>query len=139
MIEWLTWAAFLIDYVMRLRLAPKRIAQMRREAAHHALLHGDSPAPVPVCRKSDRSFISGQPVHLALSRENLPETLGYLDAPTVRWHLSISAITDRRRYPATEDELIGWIVAGFPEATRVAIYTLATAAAIHADIPIDTA
>lgn len=115
----------------------KRISQMRREAAHHALLHGPSTAPMPVCRKPDRSFITAAPIHLALSREDTPDNPAYLDAPTARWHLSISLIVGGQRHPASDTELTGWILAGFPEASRVATYTLTDGVAIHADIPID--
>ena len=115
----------------------KRISQMRREAAHHALLHGSSSAAVPVCRKPDRSFITVAPIHLALSRETTPDHLNYLDAPTLRWHLSISQIIGRERHPTSNTELTGWFLAGFPEASHVATYNLTNGGAIHANIPID--
>ena len=113
----------------------KRLAQMKREAAEQLALHGSSLEPVPVVHRSERSFISGGAIHLALSREDTPDSLGYEGATADRWHLSISEVAGRTRRPVSDAEMAGWVIAGFPEADRYTTYTLATASARHADIP----
>lgn len=115
----------------------KRLAQMKRAAQEQAQAHGSSPEPVPVVRCADRSFVSGTPIHLTLSYEDRSDGLICPDAPLLRWHLSISERIGRDQRAVSEAELIGWVMAGFPDATTVATYTLATAAARHSDIPVE--
>ena len=116
----------------------KRMAQLRREAAHRALLHTRADL-IPEAGRMERSFIAQGPIHLSLSRHDRPVIVGSEVAMIGRWHLSISRLVGRDRQPAENAELIGWIIAGFPEATRITIYMLNTGTAIHADIPFDPA
>ncbi len=115
----------------------KRMAQLKRSARFKAELHGNSPEPVPVAGSSDRSFITREPIHLLLSFENSPDSLSYEGAPVRRWHLSMSQVLGRDRQPVSDPEILG-IIAGFPDATEVATYTVATGSAHHADIPVDS-
>lgn len=114
----------------------KRLSQMKRSARLKAAEQGASPGPSATVAVSERSYITREPIHLILSYADQPESLSYAGAPAVRWHLSMSQTVGRDRHPVTDAEIAGWIMAGFPAATRVATYTLGTGSALHADIPV---
>ena len=115
----------------------KTLARMKRAARQAAFDYPDGGRESLVHQRS-RSFLPPYyRVDLSLSYETTPDSLTYEDCPVHRWHLSMSTDTDTRREPVHQAELAGWIMAGFLDATRYAEYTLATATARHADIPIE--
>lgn len=82
------------------------------------------------------SFVrAGLPVRLGLSLDH-DSPRPFPDAPRPCWHLSISQYPEGgRAEAAAEVEVIGWVIAGWPDAREVAIYTMATGAARHAEVP----
>lgn len=56
-----------------------------------------------------------------------------------RWHLSMSQQVANSRMPAPLPELLGWVMAGWPAATKLAVFTINRGHAIHADIAAGTA
>ena len=67
--------------------------------------------------------------------------LDFMRYPHPHWHLSISRVTGRHlehRTAVSVKEITAWVQAGFPTATAIRTYTLATGAARHAEITTDT-
>ena len=113
------------------------LTQMKTAARQAAQDYQDDPRR-SIINQESRSFIPPyNRVDLSLSYETTPGGLTYQDCPVLRWHLSMSTVADGHRQPVQQAELAGWVMAGFTEANRYAEYTMATATARHADIPIE--
>lgn len=82
------------------------------------------------------SFITRSRLRVGLSYDDVPNN-AYKDAPQRRWHLSISECTGGDHTLVSEAEVVGWVLAGFPHAKTCAVFVPATAAARHAEIPIE--